>query len=93
MIRFTLSGLNHWLSSCCHGAHDGVPHDGSQLMTVEELGLYLCVSRSWIYEARRSKRLPYFKLDGLLRFSLPMIDAWLQERAVEPTHSSDQQIG
>ena len=92
MVRFTLSDLNGWLSCRCHGRRDGVPHDGTQLMTVDELQVHLGVSRSWIYEARRSKRLPYFKVGGHLRFSRPMIDHWLQDRAVDATNTPDQQV-
>lgn len=79
MVRFVASDLDAWLASTGHGSSDGVAHDGTQLISVDDLQLHLSVSRSWIYEARRSKRLPYFKLDGLVRFSLPMVDAWLAE--------------
>ena len=93
MVRFSLSDLNEWLLSCGHGSCDGVQHDGGRLMTTEDLQHHLSVSRSWVYEARRSKHLPYFKIDGLLRFSRPMVDAWLEERAVAATNSSDQPVG
>lgn len=86
MIRFVGSELDCWLDSSRRGRENGAFHDGSRLMTVEDLGLYLHVSRSWVYEARRSKGLPYFKLDGLLRFSRPLIDAWLSADASAPTH-------
>lgn len=82
MIRFKLSSLNEWLASQSHGACESASHDGSTLMTVEDVCRYLGVSRSFVYEARRSKRLPHYKLDGLLRFSRPMIDAWLEERQI-----------
>lgn len=77
MIRFTQTGLDKWLESRCSGFCDGVTHDGSQLLSVKDLQEYLHVSRSWIYEARRSKRLPHYKLGALCRFSRPMVDAWL----------------
>jgi excisionase family DNA binding protein len=76
MIRFIQSDLDEWLSSHCLGVADGADHDGTPLMSGADLQAHLGVSRSWIYEARRSKHLPHYKLGGLLRFSRPMVNAW-----------------
>lgn len=80
-IRLSPRELALWLDDQFHGESCGVSHDGEPLMTVDELQSYLGFGRSWIHEARRSRGLPYYKLDGLVRFSRPMVDAWLMDIA------------
>ena len=77
MIRFSEAALVTWLDSQLHGFPVDAVHDGGQLITATGLMAYTGFSRSWIYEARRSKGLPYYKLGAHLRFSRPLIDAWL----------------
>lgn len=80
-IRFNSRVLDTWLESRLRGSAGDVPHDGSCLLTTEDLLSYTGFSRSWVYEARRSQGLPHYKLDAHLRFSRPLVDAWLAERA------------
>lgn len=89
MIRFITSELDAWLADCVSGMPFEFRPDGTRLMTSCELEAYLDVSRSWVYEARRSKRLPHFKLDGQLRFSRRMVDTWLRENSTQTsTHAT-----
>lgn len=77
LVRFTQGDVGDWLhslSTC--GDSQGLDQP---LLTVEELQEYLGVSRSWVYEARRSKRLPHYKLGALLRFARSEIDRWLED--------------
>lgn len=50
-----------------------------RLMTVADLADYLSVTTSWVYEARRSKSLPHFKLGNHLRFLKSDVDRWLED--------------
>lgn len=80
MIRFNGPRIDAWLDSQLRGRSCDAVHDGSRLMTTDELLAYTGFSRSWVYEARRSQGLPHFKLGAHLRFSKPLVDAWLVER-------------
>lgn len=85
-IRFNSSALDMWLESQLRGWPTDAAHDGSRLMTTDELLTYTGLSRSWVYEARRSRGLPHYKLGAHLRFSRPLADAWLAEHPGR-THS------
>lgn len=52
------------------------------LLTVKDLAEYLSVKMSWVYEAVRSKGLPYLKLGAHLRFRRSEIDRWLDENSL-----------
>lgn len=78
MLRFTASQVDAWLLSDRLSGNPLVADlDGSSLMDVEDLRAHWNCSRAWIYEQRRSHGLPHFKLGRHLRFSRPMVDAWL----------------
>jgi excisionase family DNA binding protein len=49
-------------------------------MNVEELTEYLRCSKSYIYHKVSEKEIPYSKKSGL-KFFIPHIDAWMQERS------------
>ncbi len=85
LIRFTHAEIDTWLMSKLSGHAGDETLDGTPLIDADELADYLRVSRSWIYEARRSKHLPHFRLDGKLRFSHALIDAWLSAFATSPS--------
>lgn len=86
MIRLHETMLATWLDSQLRGFPVDASHDGSHLMTACELMAYTGFSRSWVYEARRSRGLPHYKLGAHLRFSRPLVDAWLAEHP-ERTHA------
>lgn len=77
LIRFTHADIDAWLMSRLSGYAGDEILDGTPLIDTDNLAEYLGVSRSWIYEARRSKHMPCFRLDGKLRFSRALVDSWV----------------
>ncbi len=55
---------------------------GERLMTVEDLCLYLVVSKDFIYEEVRRGRLPAVKIARHLRFRSADVDAFIAARLV-----------
>lgn len=76
-IRFDPAITEAWLASCRRGYPTSAGPD-AVLVTVEELAARISFSTSWIYEARRSKYLPHYKVGGHLRFSESEVAEWLQ---------------
>lgn len=85
-LRFSSCLIASWLEAHLHGQTCDAVHDGSRLMTSDELIAYAGFSRSWVYEARRSLGLPHYKLGAHLRFSRPLVDAWLAEQQETTNH-------
>jgi excisionase family DNA binding protein len=54
-----------------------------RLLRPEQAAWYLNVKTSWIYEAVRAGRLPCHRVGRHIRFTRPMLDAWLAE---QPRH-------
>lgn len=55
---------------------------GNDLLTVEEVAIYLRKSPSTVYRLTRQGRLPGRKVGGTWRFSRRAIDAWLLQPTV-----------
>ncbi len=53
----------------------------SGLMTIEDLAVYLKVSRRTIYEWLKTNKIPALKLIGQWRFKKEKIDAWLEHKS------------
>jgi len=60
-----------------------------KIMNVTEVAVYLKVSEKWIYKRTYLKEIPYYKIDGQLRFKKQDIDAWLESHKIAPIPSSD----
>jgi excisionase family DNA binding protein len=54
----------------------------SEVLTPSEAAALLKVKTSWLYEAARTRRLPYLKLGRHLRFLRSDLEAWLVEQRV-----------
>ncbi len=52
------------------------------LMTLDDLALYLKVSRRTIYEWLKAGKVPAVKLIGQWRFKKDKIDSWLDEKTI-----------
>jgi len=50
------------------------------LLTAAEAAELLSVRPSWIYEAARSGQLPCLKVGRHIRFTRPLLEAWLESR-------------
>jgi excisionase family DNA binding protein len=50
------------------------------LLTAAEAAELLSVRRSWIYEAVRTGQLPCLKVGRHIRFTRPLLEAWLERR-------------
>lgn len=53
------------------------------LMTLDELAVYLKVSRRTIYEWLKTNKVPAVKLIGQWRFKKAKIDSWLEEKTTQ----------
>ncbi len=51
------------------------------LLTMDDLALYLRVSRRTIYEWLKSEKIPAVKLIGQWRFKKEKIDEWLENKS------------
>jgi excisionase family DNA binding protein len=54
----------------------------AELLTPVEAAALFKVKTSWLYEAARTKRVPYLKLGRHLRFLRSDLEAWLVEQRV-----------
>jgi excisionase family DNA binding protein len=54
------------------------------IVTPEELAKTLKVSRVYIYKLVREKRIPFFHVDRVVRFSGSEVQAWLEEKRNQP---------
>ena len=54
----------------------------SQLMTIEDLAVYLKVTRRTIYDWLKHNKIPAVKLIGQWRFRRDKIDAWIENRSL-----------
>ena len=55
--------------------------DGDRLLTADEVATLTGYSRQTIYNKVSAGEIPYFKMDGRLRFWLSDISDWIAERA------------
>ncbi len=53
----------------------------NNLMTIDDLALYLKVKRRTIYEWLKHNKIPAVKLVGQWRFKKDKIDAWLENQS------------
>jgi excisionase family DNA binding protein len=54
------------------------------LLRPEDAAELLSVKTSWVYEAVRAGRLPCLRVGRHIRFTRPMLEDWLSERAEQP---------
>ena len=54
------------------------------LLTIDEAAELLRLTRSTLYKYTMSKRIPYVRLNGVLRFDADRLSRWVTERSVEP---------
>jgi excisionase family DNA binding protein len=59
---------------------DGKPDD---ILTIEELSVYLKISKSTLYKLLREGRIPSHKVGRHWRFRKETIDRWLDEKRIE----------
>jgi len=50
-----------------------------ELVTIKELSLFLKAKESTIYSWVHNRTVPYYKVNGLLRFDMDEIRAWMRE--------------
>lgn len=50
------------------------------LLRPDQVAVLLSVRRSWVYDAVRNGTLPCLRIGRHIRFTRPMLDAWLAER-------------
>lgn len=57
-----------------------------EFMTIDELSLYIGLSKRAIYQRAAHHTIPSQKIGGLLRFKKSEIDKWLNSHYVVPIH-------
>lgn len=53
-------------------------------LTIKELCIYLNLKESHVRRMVFLSEIPYFKMGRLIRFKLTDIDAWLEEKSINP---------
>ena len=59
-----------------------------ELLTVKELGEYLKLKKSTIYDKVKEKTIPYYQIDSSVRFEKSEIDKWIKSKSVPCRHLS-----
>lgn len=60
------------------------PMDVRRLISVHAAAAYVGLSVYTIYTMVSQRRIPYVKVGRLVKFDVPMLDAWIQKNAVMP---------
>ena len=55
-----------------------------RMLTVKELGIYLCVSESTIRKMVRESRIPFMRIGAKILFEVDLIDNWIKQNQVNP---------
>lgn len=53
-------------------------------LTVDEIAKMLRVSRVWVYKSVRQRKIPFYHVERVVRFSPSEIKEWLEERHNKP---------
>ena len=53
-----------------------------ELLTAKELGEYLKLKKSTVYDKVKEKTIPYYQIDGAIRFEKSQIDKWIKSKSV-----------
>jgi len=59
-------------------AGNGKQSSSDELLDVQGACSYLKVSKQWIYERTHLNEIPFYKMEGHLRFKKSELDKWLQ---------------
>jgi len=61
------------------------------ILTIEELSVYLKISKSTLYKLVREDKIPSHKVGRHWRFRKETIDRWLDEKRIEEPDSKKEQ--
>ena len=64
--------------------------NSQKLLTIKELSGHLNVSIHTLYAWVRKDRIPFLKLNGVVRFEMEKIENWLDENRSEGTNNKKQ---
>jgi excisionase family DNA binding protein len=53
---------------------------GDRLITADEAAVILNVSKAWVYEQTRQRRMPHVRLGRYVRYRRSTLNAWLEEQ-------------
>lgn len=56
----------------------------NDLLTIEKLADLLYIKVSWLYAQTSTKKIPFLKLGGKLRFRKADVGGWLEGRVIQP---------
>ena len=61
------------------------PSATAEVMTIQELALYLRLAVETLYKKVQNHEIPFTKIGNLLRFTKPSIDQWLARNTATPS--------
>lgn len=53
-----------------------------EFLTAKELADYIKLKKSTIYDKVKEKTIPYYQIDGAIRFEKSEIDKWIKSKSV-----------
>ncbi|NBV15772.1 helix-turn-helix domain-containing protein [Janthinobacterium sp.] len=65
----------------------------AEILTIDEVAVYLKVGKRTVYRLASSGRVPAFKLGGTWRFRRAELDQWIASQIGEATDSADEGAG
>lgn len=68
-----------------------MPTPNNEVMTLDELSIYLKIAKSTLYKLVQEDRLPGQKIGKQWRFGKQGIDQWLAEGGLQSSHGSESQ--
>lgn len=66
-------------------AHGNIEAD--VIFDVPGLSEYLKVDESWVYDAVKFQKIPFYKVGKYLRFRKKAVDIWLEKQSIRPCPS------
>lgn len=61
----------------------------TKLLSVEEAMELLQISKPTMYRLTSKKKIPFYKIGGIVRFSEAHLMAWLESKGVQPEGGDD----
>ncbi len=55
----------------------------NNFLNADELAKYLCISKVTVYRLTESRKIPFYKISGCIRFKMEDVERYLEENRVE----------
>ena len=57
--------------------------EGDRLLNIQDVCKLLGVKKPYVYQLTHRKKIPYIKIQGIIRFRLAEVEAWLKTQEVK----------